>query len=131
MEISDLQTQAETEVERLRSIGWTQGDFALALKELFMPRIDLDYLLNGGDKGDPTWEEVVEFWKEHDFISEEYLVQAIEKYLQTPEQRQQIFDVGLSIEKMLNGRFTGLQEAFVEQIYEAWNTKLGFKSFGF
>lgn len=30
----ELQAQAEEEVERLRSLGWTQADFARALKEL-------------------------------------------------------------------------------------------------
>ena len=31
---AELQTQADAEVERLRSLGWTQADFASALKEL-------------------------------------------------------------------------------------------------
>lgn len=36
---SQLQGQAEREVVRLRSLGWTQADFARALKELLEPRI--------------------------------------------------------------------------------------------
>jgi hypothetical protein len=31
---AELQAEAEGEVDRLRSLGWTQTDFARALKEL-------------------------------------------------------------------------------------------------
>ncbi len=34
----ELQAQAEDEVVRLRSLGWTQADFARALKELLQTR---------------------------------------------------------------------------------------------
>jgi hypothetical protein len=91
--------------------------------------IDLDGLLNG----DPTWEQVVEFWKDDgDFCGEEYLVQAIEKWLLTEDQRKRMFDARLSIEKMLNGRYVGEGKVgeTVAAIYAEWNAKLGFKAFG-
>ena len=89
--------------------------------------IDLDELLNG----EPTWEQVVEFWKDDgDFCGEEYLVQAIEKHLQTEDQRKRLFDARLSVEKILNGRYYGEQEPLVQAIYNEWNQKLGFKEFG-
>jgi hypothetical protein len=91
--------------------------------------IDLDGLLNGS----PTWEQIVEFWKDDgDFCEEAYLVQAIEKWLQTEEQRKRMFDARLSIEKMLNGRYVpdGKTDLIVEAIYAEWNAKLGFKAFG-
>jgi hypothetical protein len=34
----ELRSQAEREVGRLRSLGWTQADFARALKELLQTR---------------------------------------------------------------------------------------------
>lgn len=89
--------------------------------------IDLEELLNGN----PTWEQVVEFWRDdRDFCEEAYLVQAIEKWLQTEEQRKRLFDARLSIEKMLNGRYMGAVEPIVQAIYAEWNAKLGFKAFG-
>ena len=88
--------------------------------------IDLDELLNGK----PTWEQVVAFWKEGEFCEEHYLVEAIEKHLQTEEQRQLIFANFLSIEKILNGRYILNQSAIVISIFNDWNTKLGFKAFG-
>jgi hypothetical protein len=87
--------------------------------------IDLDELLNGN----PTWEQVIEFWKDDgDFCEEHYLIQAIEKYLLTEEQRLKMFNAKLSIEKMLNGRCT--DRTVVNDIFNEWNTKLGFTSFG-
>jgi len=91
--------------------------------------IDLDTLLHGS----PTWEEVVAFWKvDGDFCEEQYLVAAIEKHLQTEEQRKLMFDHHLSIEKMLNGRYSAARRscAAVQRIYGEWNAKLGFKAFG-
>jgi hypothetical protein len=91
--------------------------------------IDLEELLNGT----PTWEQVVEFWKDDgEFCKEYYLVEAIEKWLLTEEQRKIMFDNRLSIEKMLNGRYPCSDEMYkvVHGIYDAWNAKLGFKKFG-
>lgn len=88
--------------------------------------IDCEELLHGN----PTWEQVVEYFKEGAWDDEVYLVEAIEKHLQTEEQRKQIFDARLSIEKMLNGRYgSDKQEILVNKIFKEWNTKLGFKSF--
>ena len=91
--------------------------------------IDLDELLFGN----PTWDEVVEFWKNDDFCEERYLVEAIERWLQTEEQRKEIFDHHLSIEKILNGSFPCTKESvdFVNSILTTWNTKLGFRAFSF
>ena len=89
--------------------------------------IDLDALLYGT----PTWKQVVEFWKHGDFCEERYTVQAIEKHLLTEDQRKRMFDMRLSIEKMLNGRHGNLESSTVDAIFEEWNTKLGFREFGF
>jgi hypothetical protein len=88
--------------------------------------IDLDELLFGT----PTWEQVVEFWKAGDFCEEKYTVEAIEKHLQTEDQRKRMFNAKLSIEKMLNGRHTGDVEEDVRAIFGEWNAKLGFNAFG-
>lgn len=90
--------------------------------------IDLDTLLTGT----PTWEEVVEFWRDDgDFCEEKYLVEAIERFLLTEEQRKAMFDKRLSIEKILNGHYPCNDEYcdFVHKLFEEWNTKLGFESF--
>ena len=91
--------------------------------------IDLDGLCYG----DPTWEQVVEFWKDDgDFCEEHYLVSAIERWLLTEDQRKRMFDAKLSIEKMLNGRYVGDGQTgkTVSDIYGEWNAKLGFQAFG-
>lgn len=89
--------------------------------------IDLDCLLHGN----PTWEQVVAFWKGEGFPEEQYTVAAIEKHLLTEEQRQLMFAHRLTIEKMLNGRYgDGEIGKAVQSIYDAWNAKLGYKSFG-
>ena len=88
--------------------------------------IELDELTTGK----PTWEQVVEFWQHGEFYEERYLVEAIERHLLTEDQRQKMFDARLSIEKMLNGRYTIDVSSLVSSIFSAWNTKLGFKAFG-
>lgn len=92
--------------------------------------IDLDQLLFPLPETPPSWEEVVDFFQNGDFPDEPYCIEAIEKYLQTEEQRAAIFEQRLSIEKMLNGRYEGDKEAFVYSIYAQWNAKLGFQYFG-
>lgn len=89
--------------------------------------IDLDELLTGN----PSWEEVAEFWRNEDFYEEQYLVEAIERWLLTEDQRKRLFDMRLSIEKILNGRYPCNDEYcnFVRQIFKEWNDKLGFESF--
>lgn len=88
--------------------------------------IELDELLYGN----PTWEQVVDFWKNGEFCEEKYLVEAIKTHLRTKEHRQMMADMDVSIEEMLNGRYGGDLEPKVFQIYDEWNAKLGFKSFG-
>jgi len=89
--------------------------------------IDLNYLLTGK----PSWEEVVWFFKNEEFGEEAYLVEAIEKFLLTDDQRKWIMDERLSIEKMLNGRYAGEGRQYdsVKSIFKEWNQKLGFKRF--
>jgi len=87
--------------------------------------VDLDELLYGV----PTWEQVVEFFRDGEFHSEEYEVEAIEKHLMTEDQRKWMFDNHLSIEKCLNGRYTG-DIPVHEMLYKPWNDKLGFTMFG-
>ena len=89
--------------------------------------IDLDGLLFGN----PRWEEVVEFWKDDgEFCEERYLVDAIKKHLRTEDQRRRMFNLDVSIEDMLNGRYTGDKSDAVRAIFDEWNAKLGFKAFG-
>ena len=89
--------------------------------------IDLYELLNGT----PTWEQVATFFRDGEFGDEHYLVSAIEKHLQTEEQRLAIFNARISIEKMLNGRTVGEDAHKLEaRIYDEWNRKLGHYQFG-
>ena len=80
---------------------------------------------------DPPWEDVVFFFKDGEFYKEHFFVAAIKKHLLTEEQRKKLFDLNLSIEECLNGRYTGDQEEAVYSLYKEWNEKLGFKYFGF
>jgi hypothetical protein len=87
--------------------------------------IDCDYLLYGN----PTWKQIVEYFKDGTFDSEHYLVEAIEKHLQTEQQREKMFLSRLSIEKILNGRYNDYQESIAAAIIIEWNNKLGFQHF--
>lgn len=90
-------------------------------------KIELDELLNGT----PAWSDVQDYFQNGEFYEEHYLVEAIEVHLLTPEQKTQIHQAGLSIEKMLNGRYNSHEQGpLVHGIYAAWNEKLGFESFG-
>lgn len=88
--------------------------------------IDHDELLYG----EPSFDKVQKFFLDGEFDEEKYLVQAIKLYLRTPEQKAIIDGLDISIEDMLNGRYNGRQEKQVEAIYQQWNDKLGFRSFG-
>ena len=87
--------------------------------------IELDELLTGK----PSWEQVADFFENGEFCEEHYLVEAIEKWLLTEDQRKLMFDHRLTIEKMLNGRYAEA-EPIVYAIYAEWNEKLGTKHFG-
>ena len=87
--------------------------------------IDLDFILNGT----PTLQQVREFWRDGEFFEEHYLVTAIRRHLLTEDQRTEMHERRVSIEDALNGRAEG-DMAWMDAIYEAWNKKLGFHSFG-
>ncbi len=72
------------------------------------------------------WEEECGF---HD--KEEYLVAAIKRCLRTDEQRQLLYTADLSIEDLLNGRYSIQYSVMVQHIFDEWNKKLGWKEFGF
>jgi len=95
-----------------------------------MKMIDLDKLLY--DNNPPSWEEVVEFFRDGEFHEEQYRVAAIEQYLQTEEQRLEMFNRHISIEKIMNGRVAGEDNhRFIDKLFSEWNAKLGFRCFGF
>lgn len=89
--------------------------------------IELDELLTGT----PSQKDVSQYFKEGEFFEEHYQIEAIKKYLRTPEQKQKLDIADLSIEDCLNGRFNSEQEKTVLGVFAEWNNKLGFKCFGF
>ena len=92
------------------------------------PTIDLDELLHGN----PSWEDVADFWQNNgEFYEESYLVEAIKKYLRTDDHRKTLGELDLSIEDLLNGRYNYKQHKKVDKIFDDWNQKLGFIAFGF
>jgi hypothetical protein len=104
-----------------------KADLTVKLKDVEL--VDLDCLCYAGP---PAWEQVQKFWLEGEWCEEKYLVKAIELHLLTEEQRKRMFDLHLSIEKMLNGRYGGEDEsAAVRSIYGEWNKKLGYHAFGY
>ncbi len=86
--------------------------------------IEIDMLLNGT----PTWEQVVEWFKETS-DDEHWVVAAIKKHLLTEEQRKLMFEADISIEDLLNGRVQ-IGSDLVTKIFNEWNAKLGRKQFG-
>jgi len=74
-----------------------------------------------------------ESWEEAccGYQDEVYLVAAIRTHLQTQLQRKALYDVDLSIEDCLNGRYTDDKALVVDTIYKQWNAKLGWREFGF
>ena len=92
--------------------------------------IDLDELL----EGKPTWEQVVAFWRAvtdgtTEFYNEHYQVDAIKKHLRTEEQRKKMFELDVSIEEILGGRYPRSKGRAVDAILKEWNKKLGFRAF--
>jgi len=72
------------------------------------------------------WEEACGY-----FDKEEYLVAAIKKHLLTEDQKQILFNMNLSVEDLLNGRYPIGQGELIQHIfYDVWNEKLGWKDFG-
>jgi hypothetical protein len=64
------------------------------------------------------------------FDDEHYLVSAIKTHLLIEDQRKWLFDQGLSIEDLLNGRWPENMEEDIALLYDDWNLKLGWKEFG-
>lgn len=98
-----------------------------------IPELDLDALLNFvSTLGSGTDDEAIkEFFQKGSFDNEPYLIQAIEKHLQTEDQRKAIYDAHLSIEKILNGRFGDDHSNLITTIFTEWNAKIGFIYFHF
>jgi hypothetical protein len=91
------------------------------------PLIELETLLHG----EPTLEQVREFFRRGEFHEEHYSVAAIKRHLLTNEQKNLMVIHDLSIEDMLNGRVAGEERnAIVAGFYRVWNARLGFAHFG-
>jgi hypothetical protein len=90
-----------------------------------IPNVEVDYVLTGN----PTKEELCRFFRQGD--GEEYTVQAIKRHLRTEKQRQTLHEMDLSLEDVLNGRFTGTQEPVIQSMFDEWNAFLNKKTFGF
>lgn len=90
------------------------------------PQIDLDELLNGN----PTCEQVAEFFRVGEFHEEHYAVEAIDRWLVTNEEREEMNRLNLRIEDMLNGRVTGYESRLLAaELFHDWNVRLGFQYF--
>lgn len=87
--------------------------------------IDLDTLL----EGNPSWEQVVAFWKEGEFYGDKYFIPAVKKYLRTSEQQKALADADICLCEMMEGRYPMGQSHITKPIFKAWNKKLGFKAF--
>ena len=48
-----------------------------------------------------------------------------------PGEKAAMIEMGLTLEDMMNGRFAGDYEARVDELFEAWNQRLGYKLYGF
>ena len=69
-------------------------------------------------------EEVLDGFRE-DFFGEQYLVDAIKKYLLTPEHKALLNSKDISIEDVLNGRIEGDDLQYIyKMLFDDWNPKL-------
>jgi len=68
-------------------------------------------------------------WENPDKESDQ--VRLIKKYLRTSQQKEVLDQLDLSIEDLLNGRFTQSQSKIVKVIFQEWNDKLGTKEFNY
>lgn len=55
----------------------------------------------------------------------------IKMYLRTPEQKQKLSELHLSLEDVLNGRVGAFQERAISSLFNDWNQKLGIICFSF
>lgn len=98
-----------------------------ANKIIVKPPIDLEELLHGN----PTWEEVVRFWKEDgEFFEEKYHMAAIKRYLRTPEQKIRLDEADISLEELMSGSYGHAFHSMTQGILKEWNEKLGFHYYG-
>jgi O-methyltransferase involved in polyketide biosynthesis len=96
------------------------------LKEPEKELIDLDELVYG----EPDFEDVVAFWKEGEWHGEENEVDAIKRWLRTPEHKRVLDELDLSIYDVLNGHYAQAEEGIIYGILREWNEKLGFRAYG-
>ena len=87
--------------------------------------VELDTLLYGN----PTWDQVVEFWKQGEFGDEGDLVDAIKRHLRTEAQRELMHVHDITIVDILNGRCCGSDNVVAHRIMGEWNVKLGYLAF--
>jgi hypothetical protein len=89
--------------------------------------VELDELLHL----EIPWERVVQAFKQDDtFPEEHYLTAAIRRHLLTEDQRRTLFEHGLDLADVLNGRYGDKSAEAVYALCRAWNEKLGFGCFG-
>lgn len=89
-----------------------------------MPRVDYDELMTGR----PSRQQIAQAFQDG-FQEEHYLVAAIKLHLMSQADKRIIEQQNSSIEDMLNGRVEG-NTTWVQQMYERWNSLLGFRCFG-
>lgn len=76
------------------------------------------------------WADVVDYFRNGSWHEERHQVEAIERHLLTEEQRKELFNRRLSIEKILRGRVYDLEDTVVaNKLFTAWNEKLGFECY--
>lgn len=92
-----------------------------------MKLIDLDELIYGN----PTMDQVRDFFQMGDFHEEHYKVMAIRRHLRTQEHRRIMFEYDFTIEDMLNGRieYNSAASTAADGIRGDWNAQLGFVNF--
>jgi hypothetical protein len=59
------------------------------------------------------------------YCEEDYLDDFVSTYLITDEQAAELHRRNLTYLKLVRGRFTADDEAFVRDVFAAWNAKLG------
>jgi len=101
--------------------GWNYG--------IFSPEYDY-YLhpLEGESPTDDEWRLFFSPYCSHD--DDTWKIEGIKKYLRTEEHKKMLYDMDLSLEDILRGRYSGESESDVYKIFADWNEKLGFKAYG-
>lgn len=72
--------------------------------------------------------EIIEQFKEGLFRDENEQVRVMRNVLLTVRQRQEIFQAGLEISDILNGRYPA-NSTLIPELFKDWNSKLGFECF--